>query len=176
MRGKAHACCQAAVLSSACEWWMDCLVLHGACSLSMLQHGPSWVHIAGFKLLNDSTVTVHWAPDETQTRHATRPLQDCTKNHSEDLGEAVPEALKNMLLVMGARGVLKPDWKVGESAAPAPQLAQPVLAGWDCIHVPCQAGWQHDLKLSWGRALTCHGHLRGVCSILSFTPTDVLTF
>ncbi len=73
-------------------------------------------------------------------------VQDCTKNHSEDLGEAVPEALKNMLLVMGARGVLKPDWKVGESAALDPQLAHPALAGWDCLQVLCQAGWHHYLE------------------------------
>ncbi|KAK9828895.1 hypothetical protein WJX72_002652 [[Myrmecia] bisecta] len=38
-------------------------------------------------------------------------LQACTKNHSEELSEAVPEALKNMLLVMADRGVLTPAWK-----------------------------------------------------------------
>ena len=84
------------------------------------------------KLFNASTVT--WITEcqmRLKTHHATHPLQDCTKNHSEDLGEAVPEALKNMLLVMGARGVLKPDWKVRESAALTPQLAHPALADWD---------------------------------------------
>ena len=39
-------------------------------------------------------------------------LQDCTKNRSEELAEAVPETLKNVLLVMASRGILKPDWKV----------------------------------------------------------------
>ena len=115
---------------------MHCLMRHAACGPSMLQHGPGWVHGA-LNPLNDSTGHIdHWAPDDTQTRHATRSLQDCTKNHSEDLGEAVPEALKNMLLVMGARGVLKPDWKVDESAAPTPQLAHPALAAWDCMSNP----------------------------------------
>lgn len=39
-------------------------------------------------------------------------LQDCTKNHSEEAAEAVPEAIKNMLLVLAAQGVLNPEWKV----------------------------------------------------------------
>ena len=39
-------------------------------------------------------------------------VQDCTKNRNEELSEAVPETLKNVLLVMAARGVLTRDWKV----------------------------------------------------------------
>lgn len=39
-------------------------------------------------------------------------MQDCTKNKSEEAAEAVPEAIKNMLLVLAAQGVLTPDWKV----------------------------------------------------------------
>ena len=39
-------------------------------------------------------------------------LQDCTKNRNEELSEAVPETLKNVLLVMASRGVLTRDWKV----------------------------------------------------------------
>jgi hypothetical protein len=38
--------------------------------------------------------------------------QDCTKNKSEEAAEAVPEAIKNMLLVLAAQGILTPDWKV----------------------------------------------------------------
>ncbi|KAK9841755.1 hypothetical protein WJX81_000904 [Elliptochloris bilobata] len=37
-------------------------------------------------------------------------LGECTKPRSEELAEAVPEALKNMLLVMAAQGVLTPAW------------------------------------------------------------------
>ena len=32
---------------------------------------------------------------------------------SEAVAEAVPENVKNMLLVLAAGGVLTPDWKVG---------------------------------------------------------------
>ncbi len=39
-------------------------------------------------------------------------LGECTKPRSEELAEAVPEALKNMLLVMAAQGVLTPAWTV----------------------------------------------------------------
>jgi hypothetical protein len=39
-------------------------------------------------------------------------FQDCTKKRNEELAEAVPEALKNMLLVMNARGVLVESWTV----------------------------------------------------------------
>eukprot|EP00884_Botryococcus_braunii_P022699 jgi/Botrbrau1/9112/Bobra.0305s0016.2 len=38
-------------------------------------------------------------------------LQDCTKNKSEEAAEAVPEAIKNMLLVLAAQGILTPEWK-----------------------------------------------------------------
>lgn len=38
-------------------------------------------------------------------------LQAATKNKSEELGEAVPESVKNMLLVMAAQGVLVPEWR-----------------------------------------------------------------
>lgn len=37
-------------------------------------------------------------------------LQSCTRNASEELAEAVPEAVKNMLLVMAAKEILVPDW------------------------------------------------------------------
>lgn len=35
---------------------MHCLVRHGACGPSMLQHGPNWVQM-DFKLLKDNRVT-----------------------------------------------------------------------------------------------------------------------
>lgn len=38
-------------------------------------------------------------------------LQAATKNKSEELAEAVPESVKNMLLVMAAQGVLVPEWR-----------------------------------------------------------------
>ncbi|DBA68573.1 TPA: hypothetical protein ACH3X2_013515 [Trebouxia sp. C0005] len=44
-------------------------------------------------------------------------LQDCTKNRIEELSEAVPETLKNVLLVMASRGVLTRDWKDSEGRA-----------------------------------------------------------
>ena len=51
------------------------------------------------------------------------PAQDCTKNRIEELSEAVPETLKNVLLVMASRGVLTRDWKVGSLASlPVPIL------------------------------------------------------
>jgi len=37
-------------------------------------------------------------------------LQDCTKNHSEELAEAVPENLKNMLRCMSHQQLLVPAW------------------------------------------------------------------
>ena len=43
---------------------------------------------------------------------ALHALAECTKPRSEELAEAVPEALKNMLLVMAAQGVLTPAWTV----------------------------------------------------------------
>ncbi len=39
-------------------------------------------------------------------------LYECKRNRSELLAEAVPEALKNVLLVMAAQGVLAPSWTV----------------------------------------------------------------
>lgn len=39
-------------------------------------------------------------------------LYECKRNRSEVLAEAVPEALKNVLLVMAAQGVLAPSWTV----------------------------------------------------------------
>ncbi|KAL3131638.1 hypothetical protein ABBQ38_007935 [Trebouxia sp. C0009 RCD-2024] len=44
-------------------------------------------------------------------------LQDCTKNRNEELNEAVPETLKNVLLVMAARRVLTREWKDSEGRA-----------------------------------------------------------
>ena len=49
-------------------------------------------------------------------------LYECKANRSEVLAEAVPEALKNVLLVMAAQGVLTPSWTVGS-------ISMPVLAG-----------------------------------------------
>ena len=45
-------------------------------------------------------------------------LQDCTKNRIEELSEAVPENLKNVLLVMAQNGVLTRDWKVSAYIIP----------------------------------------------------------
>lgn len=39
-------------------------------------------------------------------------LYECKRNRSELLAEAVPEALKNVVLVMAAQGVLAPSWTV----------------------------------------------------------------
>jgi hypothetical protein len=39
-------------------------------------------------------------------------LGDAKRNRSEALAEAVPEALKNALLVMAAQGLLTPAWTV----------------------------------------------------------------
>ncbi|EIE18029.1 Sec7-domain-containing protein, partial [Coccomyxa subellipsoidea C-169] len=41
-------------------------------------------------------------------------LYECKRNRSEVLAEAVPEALKNVLLVMAAQGVLAPSWTDAE--------------------------------------------------------------
>lgn len=43
---------------------------------------------------------------------AAQVLYDCKRNRSEILAEAVPEALKNVLLVTAAQGVLAPSWTV----------------------------------------------------------------
>ncbi len=39
-------------------------------------------------------------------------LHECNRNRSEILAEAVPEALKNALLVAAAQGLLTPAWTV----------------------------------------------------------------
>lgn len=44
-------------------------------------------------------------------------LQDCTKNHSEELAEAVPENLKNMLRCMSHQQVLTPSWADASGAS-----------------------------------------------------------
>ncbi|KAK9918480.1 hypothetical protein WJX75_004379 [Coccomyxa subellipsoidea] len=41
-------------------------------------------------------------------------LYECKRNRSEVLAEAVPEALKNVLLVMAAQGILAPSWTDAE--------------------------------------------------------------
>jgi len=58
-------------------------------------------------------------------------LAECTKPRSEELAEAVPEALKNMLLVMAAQGVLTPAWTV----RPRPQGAADEMSrrAWSCL-------------------------------------------
>ena len=42
-------------------------------------------------------------------------MYECNRSHSETLAEAVPEAMKNVLLVMATRGVLSPAWTVSSS-------------------------------------------------------------
>ena len=44
--------------------------------------------------------------------HCGQVLGDAKRNRSEALAEAVPEALKNALLVMAAQGLLTPAWTV----------------------------------------------------------------
>jgi len=44
-------------------------------------------------------------------------LQECTRNHSEELSEAVPENLKNMLRYMSHQRVLVPEWKDAAGAS-----------------------------------------------------------
>ena len=39
-------------------------------------------------------------------------LQECIYSKSEELIEYVPEALKNLLLVMASRGILTEEWRV----------------------------------------------------------------
>ena len=39
-------------------------------------------------------------------------MYECNRSHSETLAESVPEAMKNVLLVMANRGVLSPAWTV----------------------------------------------------------------
>ena len=41
-------------------------------------------------------------------------MYECNLSHSETLAEAVPEAMKNVLLVMATRRVLSPAWTVSE--------------------------------------------------------------
>ena len=58
--------------------------------------------------------------------HAIRlhTAQDCTKGRREESTEFVPEALKNMLLVMAAQQVLTPGWQVSCPRCPAPMPRQ----------------------------------------------------
>ena len=39
-------------------------------------------------------------------------MYECNRSRSEVLAEAVPEAMKNVLLVMATRGLLSPAWMV----------------------------------------------------------------
>jgi len=59
-------------------------------------------------------------------------LAECTKPRSEELAEAVPEALKNMLLVMAAQGVLTPapGGAADDSLHSARLPGQPALRAW----------------------------------------------
>ena len=43
-------------------------------------------------------------------------MYECNSSQSETLAEAVPEAMKNVLLVMATRGVLSPAWTVSGRA------------------------------------------------------------
>ena len=45
-------------------------------------------------------------------------MYECNRSHSETLAEAVPEAMKNVLLVMATQGVLTPAWTVSCSCMP----------------------------------------------------------
>ena len=49
-------------------------------------------------------------------------MYECNRSHSETLAEAVPEAMKNVLLVMATQGVLTPAWTVSCSCMPHPRL------------------------------------------------------
>ena len=63
-----------------------------------------------------------WGTHDPVMARALQVLADAKRNRSEVLAEAVPEALKNALLVMAAQGTLTPAWTVrgaGGSAAPA---------------------------------------------------------
>ena len=46
-------------------------------------------------------------------------MYECNRSHSETLAEAVPEAMKNVLLVMATQGVLTPEWTVNCSCMPS---------------------------------------------------------
>jgi len=54
---------------------------------------------------------VHFHFDLTGFTQST-PLQDCMAVRHEAVQESVPEAVKNMLLVLASSGVLTPQWRV----------------------------------------------------------------
>ena len=62
-----------------------------------------------------------------QSKGRTGSVQEGTKSKREELTEFVPEALKNMLLVMASQEVLTPQWQV--------RL-------WQDSHVHCPWFWQ----------------------------------
>ena len=45
-------------------------------------------------------------------------MYECNRSHSETLAEAVPEAMKNVLLVMATQGALTPAWTVSRYCMP----------------------------------------------------------
>ena len=51
-------------------------------------------------------------------------MYECNRSHSETLAEAVPEAMKNVLLVMATQGVLTPAWTVSCSFIPYQECRQ----------------------------------------------------
>ena len=57
-----------------------------------------------------------WAREETRAicevvSHV-QVMYECNRSQSETLAEAVPEAMKNVLLVMATHGILTPAWTV----------------------------------------------------------------
>ena len=65
---------------------------------------------------------LHWALEGTRYHsdsawlaelvRVMQVMYECNSSQSETLAEAVPEAMKNVLLVMATRGVLSPAWTV----------------------------------------------------------------
>lgn len=55
-------------------------------------------------------------------------LQDCCKSKREESQELIPEALKNMLLVLASQDILTPHWRV-RSLSPSEQDSSLQLLG-----------------------------------------------
>ena len=70
-------------------------------------------------------------PGCLSSRWNTQVMYECNLSQSETLAEAVPEAMKNVLLVMATRGVLSPAWTVSECESSS-------LHAQECWqHAPC---------------------------------------
>lgn len=98
-------------------------------------------------------------------------MYECNRSRSEVLAEAVPEAMKNVLLVMATRGLLSPAWTVSGLFPDRSFLGPTSEACCHCFGAP--AGnlltWGLCLRAQPGTSYTVQGVFRIVGFVHSLT-------